>query len=78
VVEHTRGYRGQHARVERLVMVHGHEVRATEHPGTIAAHFPNPAGSRRPFETTVIVDDPDDIPSVVAGLLAPEMTDAAR
>jgi hypothetical protein len=59
-------------------MVHGHELHATTHPGIISAHFPNPAGSRRRFETTVVVDDPEDIPSAVVGLLAPETTDAAR
>ena len=78
VVEHDHGFRGQRARVIGLVMVHGREVQATGHPGTIAAHFPNPAGSRRRFETRLIVDDPDDIPSVVVGLLSPETSDAAR
>jgi hypothetical protein len=78
VIEHDHGFRGQHGRVTGLIMVVGHEVHSTRHPGTIAAHFPNPAGSRRRFENLLTVDDPDDIPGIVIGLLSPETTDAAR
>lgn len=69
VVEHDHGYRAQHARVSRLVMVHGLSIRATSDHRTVAAQFPNPAGARRPFELGFSVADASDLPPMVERLL---------